>query len=81
MFDGLIARPVCRKYLEPILDLLKLVLEVDDASLPVTSGNNTQTFDVKVGTNAFTVPMGLSKQSCFVSRNGAAVGGLGGDSL
>lgn len=53
----------------------------DDASLPVTSGNNTQTFDVKVGANAFTVPTGLGKQSCFVSRNGAAVGGLSGDSL
>jgi hypothetical protein len=34
-----------------VITLLK-----DDASLSVTSGNNTQTFDAKAVANAFTVP-------------------------
>lgn len=59
-----------------VITLLK-----DDASLSVTSGNNTQTFDAKAGTNAFTVLMDLGKQSFSVSRNGAAIDGLSGDSL
>lgn len=59
-----------------VITLLK-----DDASLSVTSGNNTQTFDAKASTNAFTVPMDLGKQSFSVSRNGAAIDGLSGDSL
>jgi hypothetical protein len=59
-----------------VITLLK-----DDASLLVTSGNNTQTFDAKAGANAFTIPMGLGKQTFSVSRNSAAIGGLSGDSL
>lgn len=59
-----------------VITLLK-----DDANLLVTSGNNTQTFDAKADANAFTVPMGLGKQSFSVNRNGAAVDGLSGDSL
>lgn len=59
-----------------VITLLK-----DDASLSVTSSNNTQTFDAKAGANAFTVPVGLGKQSFSVSRNGAAISGLSGDAL
>ena len=58
-----------------------ITLPKDDASLSVTSGNNTQTFDVKAGANAFTVPMGPGKRSFSVSRNGAVVGGLSGGFL
>lgn len=50
-----------------------------DASLSVTSGTTTQTFDVKAGANAFSVPMGIGQQKFSLTRDSKTV--LSGTSL
>ncbi|ETN38867.1 uncharacterized protein HMPREF1541_06908 [Cyphellophora europaea CBS 101466] len=51
-----------------------------DAEVTISSGDNSQTFQAKAGAFAFTVPMGLGKQTFSVARNGASVDGLSGAS-
>ncbi|QYS95495.1 Carbohydrate-binding module family 24 protein [Trichoderma simmonsii] len=49
------------------------------ATLSVTSGGNSQSFNAPAGANIFTVPAGLGKQSFVVNRNGQNI--LSGTSL
>lgn len=49
------------------------------ASIQVTSGDNSQTFNASAGANAFAVPMGVGQQSFSVRRNGNTI--LSGTSM
>jgi hypothetical protein len=43
------------------------------ASIQVSSGGNTQTFNAPAGAQAYQVPMGVGSQSFSVTRNGQTV--------
>lgn len=53
----------------------------EPASVEVTSGTNTQTFQAPAGVRAWTVPMGVGAQSFRVERDGQTVEDLSGTSL
>jgi hypothetical protein len=53
----------------------------EPASVEVTSGRNTQTFQAPAGVRAWTVPMGVGAQSFRVERDGQTVEKLSGTSL
>ncbi|OQD86970.1 hypothetical protein PENANT_c006G02233 [Penicillium antarcticum] len=53
----------------------------EPASVEVTSGMNTQTFQAPAGVRAWTVPMGVGAQSFRVMRDGQTVEDLSGTSL
>ncbi|KAI9698860.1 MAG: hypothetical protein M1820_007367 [Bogoriella megaspora] len=56
-----------------------VTLLTSPGTLTVSSGSNTQAFNAPAGAAAFTVPMGIGKQSFTLSRSGATV--LSGTSL
>lgn len=56
-----------------------VTLLTDDASLSVTSGTTTKTFQAKAGANAFEVPMGVGQQTFSLTRDSEIV--LSGTSL
>lgn len=49
------------------------------ATIQVQSGSNTQTFNAPAGASAFSIPMGVGKQSFSATRNGQTI--LSGTSL
>ncbi|KAL1966632.1 hypothetical protein VTN77DRAFT_4043 [Rasamsonia byssochlamydoides] len=49
------------------------------ATIEATSGNQSKTFSAQAGASAFSLPMGIGKQSFSVTRNGQTV--LSGTSL
>lgn len=60
-------------------EVFVVTLLTADASLSVTSGDTTQTFDAKAGANAFSVPMGVGQQKFSVTRDDETI--LSGTSL
>lgn len=60
-------------------EVFVVTLLTADASLSVTSGDTTQTFDAKAGANAFSVPMSVGQQKFSVTRDAETI--LSGTSL
>lgn len=56
-----------------------VTLLTDNATLSVTSGDTTQTFEATAGANSFTVPMGVGQQKFSLTRDDETV--LSGTSL
>lgn len=60
-------------------EVFVVTLLTADASLSVTSGGTTKTFDAKAGANSFSVPMGVGQQKFSLTRDSQTV--LSGTSL
>lgn len=60
-------------------EVFVVTLLTEPATVKATSGNQTKTVDAPAGASAFSLPMGVGKQSFAVTRNGQTV--LSGTSL
>lgn len=64
-------RPNGWKTMEDAVFVVSLL--TSPGTIEITSGDNTESFNATAGANAFTVPMGLGKQSFALKRDGKTV--------